>query len=438
MTTYPRRRSAPPVRPALHRRPGPVDRLRDEAQASPSPAPRSSGPATRSWSPGSCSTSARPSCCGPTPAGSTPTAPSGASRRGMKRRSAPPPRRRRRRSRSTSATPAASGHRTKVLTPEELEVARGGMPLSMVQDKVDQFVIHYDVAGTSANCFKVLHDSRGLSVQFMLDIDGTIYQTCDVKEACSHATKANDRSIGIEIANMGSYALRRAAGLQGVVRHRREGRRTSRCPSGCRSTSARPTSSAAPPGPSWSSARSAAVTQRQYDYTPQQYEALVKLTAGLCTVLPKIERDYPRDEQGKLIAETLSQAAVGEVPGRPRALPRPDEQERPGRRVPVGLRDRQRPPADGQAAEVDERRPSSANRTRQARRRGPTTPARRRSSRDDGSVLHRMRAEPAARRDPQPPEQGRHPLRRPRHRPRDRRASCTPATSTSPSCPPAT
>src|SRR5690606_1903341 len=53
----------------------------------------------------------------------------------------------------------------------------------------------------------ILHDRRGLSVHFMLDIDGTIYQTLDLKERAWHATIANDRSIGIEIANMGAYPL---------------------------------------------------------------------------------------------------------------------------------------------------------------------------------------------------------------------------------------
>jgi len=42
-------------------------------------------------------------------------------------------------------------------------------------------------------------------VHFMLDVDGTIYQTLDVKERAWQATKANDRSVGIEIANIGAY-----------------------------------------------------------------------------------------------------------------------------------------------------------------------------------------------------------------------------------------
>src|SRR5690349_3336181 len=69
------------------------------------------------------------------------------------------------------------------LTDAQIEQVRGGgWPLSLLQQKVDQFVIHYDVAGVSMNCFKTLQDNRDLSVQFMLDIDGTIYQTLDLKE----------------------------------------------------------------------------------------------------------------------------------------------------------------------------------------------------------------------------------------------------------------
>src|SRR5207247_531548 len=94
----------------------------------------------------------------------------------------------------------------KQLTPEQLEKVRGGgWPLSLLREKVDQFVYHYDVCGTSRQCFHVLHDDRGLSVHFMLDVDGTIYQTLDVKERAWHATSSNNRSVGIEIANIGAY-----------------------------------------------------------------------------------------------------------------------------------------------------------------------------------------------------------------------------------------
>ncbi len=43
----------------------------------------------------------------------------------------------------------------------------------------------------------------------------------------------------------------------------------------------------------------------QYDYTPEQYAALQKLTAALCRVFPRMKCDYPRDADGKLIPRKL-------------------------------------------------------------------------------------------------------------------------------------
>src|SRR5207302_1593164 len=86
-------------------------------------------------------------------------------------------------------------------------VRGGGWDLPTLQRVVDQFVIHYDAAGTSKNCFRTLQDFRGLSVHFMIDLDGTIYQTLDVKERAFHATTANTRSVGVEIANIGAFPV---------------------------------------------------------------------------------------------------------------------------------------------------------------------------------------------------------------------------------------
>ena len=91
---------------------------------------------------------------------------------------------------------ARDGSRRQLVDPDSLDLAALGAV-------VDQFVLHYDVCGSSRQCFKILHDHRGLSVHFMLDIDGTLYQTVDLREQCWHATKANTRSIGIEIAHIG-------------------------------------------------------------------------------------------------------------------------------------------------------------------------------------------------------------------------------------------
>ena len=69
-----------------------------------------------------------------------------------------------------------------------------------------QVVIHYDAVGSSERCFRALHDNRGLSSHFLLDLDGTIYQTLDLRERAFHAKDRNDSSVGIEIANIGAHS----------------------------------------------------------------------------------------------------------------------------------------------------------------------------------------------------------------------------------------
>jgi N-acetyl-anhydromuramyl-L-alanine amidase AmpD len=197
------------------------------------------------------------------------------------------------------------------LTDEQYTAVRGGgWPLELLKDRVDQFVIHYDVCGTSRTCFRVLHDLRGLSVHFLLDIDGTIYQTLDLKERAWHATVSNSRSIGVEIANIGAYPKDNPRVLNQWYRPNAEGRIRITLPEAKGDGGVRTAGFVGYP------LRQEPVTgtiqQRelvQYDLTPEQYEALAKLTATLCKLFPKIENRYPRDEDGQLIPHKLSDEA---------------------------------------------------------------------------------------------------------------------------------
>ena len=64
------------------------------------------------------------------------------------------------------------------------------------------FVNHWDVCLNSKSCQSVL-DKRGISVHFLIDNDGTIYQTLDLQHAAWHAgsARANRASAGVEISN---------------------------------------------------------------------------------------------------------------------------------------------------------------------------------------------------------------------------------------------
>lgn len=214
-------------------------------------------------------------------------------------------------------TPNRYNLRRSGLSPEEIERVRGGgWDLPLLQRVVDQFVLHYDVCGISRTCFKVLHDHRNLSVHFMLDLDGTLYQTLDLKERAWHATTSNSRSIGIEIANMGAYGREENTPLEKWYAKDASGKTRITLPENLGDGGIRTRNFVGRP------ARNEPVTGEvqgrtltQYDFTPEQYKALAHLTATLCKVLPKIKCDYPRDEQGKLVLKKLDDATLEKFEG---------------------------------------------------------------------------------------------------------------------------
>lgn len=214
-------------------------------------------------------------------------------------------------------TPNRYGLRKDGLTDAEIERVRGGgWDLELLQDKVDQFVYHYDVAGTCRQCFRVLHDARCLSVHFMVDIDGTIYQTLDLKERAWHATTSNTRSIGIEIANMGAYLSPTNSTLLTWYKKDPDGRTYISIPERLgdggvltKNFIGRPSRNE----PVFGIVQGTKLYQ--YDLTDEQYEALIRLTATLCKVFPKINCDYPRDEKGQLIPGVLSEEKLATYQG---------------------------------------------------------------------------------------------------------------------------
>ncbi len=204
-------------------------------------------------------------------------------------------------------TPNRYNLRKKPLKPEQIEKVRGGgWDLPLLQSVVDQFVLHFDVAGTSRTCFRVLQDGRDLSVHFMLDLDGTIYQTLDLKERAWHATISNDRSVGIEIANMGAYRLSEKNPFEEWYKKGANGVTTLTLPERYGDGGIRT------PGFVGHPARPEPVPGNiqgeeliQYDFTPEQYRALIRLTAALCKVFPKIQCAYPTDASGQLVPRKL-------------------------------------------------------------------------------------------------------------------------------------
>src|SRR4051812_14480136 len=214
-------------------------------------------------------------------------------------------------------SPNRYGMRRAVLTAEEAEEVRGGgWNLPLLQRVVDQFVYHFDASGTSRQCFKVLHDTRDLSVHFMLDLDGTIYQTLDVKERAWHATTSNSRSVGIEIANIGAYPPEKTDSLLEWYKTNTAGQVYIKIPDRFEETGIRTTNFTAKPArqnPVQGTIQHQELVQ--FDFTPEQYRSLIRLTAALCKVLPKIKCDFPKDSLGNLRTARLPDDELAQYEG---------------------------------------------------------------------------------------------------------------------------
>ncbi len=172
----------------------------------------------------------------------------------------------------------------------------------LVRANVDQVVLHYDAAGTSGRCFAVLHDERGLSAHFLVDLDGTIYQTLDVRERARHAGTANDRSVGIEIANVGAYenpqALMERFGLVYDV-----------------ADSAGLSGAGGTRVPPMVQGRVQKRELFQFVYTDAQYDSLIRLIVALRRALPRLQAQIPRWTNGDVADVRLPPSRVMQFSG---------------------------------------------------------------------------------------------------------------------------
>jgi N-acetylmuramoyl-L-alanine amidase len=175
--------------------------------------------------------------------------------------------------------------------------------LDELQQVVDQVVIHFDACGSSRRCFEVLHDRRSLSCHFLLDVDGTIYQTLDLKERAWHATSSNDRSIGIEIANIGAQGYRSNGedlAVDADVFAQWYDQPAGDDPDMLRLSVPREEADsvanlALANAQTVKTVRGICQGQEllQADFTDAQYDSLGRLCATLCAIFPQIRVDYP-------------------------------------------------------------------------------------------------------------------------------------------------
>lgn len=185
-------------------------------------------------------------------------------------------------------------------------------------ENIDVLVVHYDACGFSRRCYELLHDEVVLSAHFLLDVDGTIYQTMDLRDQAWHARFVNPRSIGVEMAQIGVYPVDESGDDPHKKRRwyiRDKGRLRLQIPVEFGDPRIRT------PG-SFFSSRSEpvegmihGVRWKQVDFTPQQYASLARLTAALRRVFPRIALAAPRTPDGYIRNDHLTRPELDAFKG---------------------------------------------------------------------------------------------------------------------------
>ncbi len=160
-------------------------------------------------------------------------------------------------------------------------------PYEAVRPLIKQFVFHHDGCATSAMCFDVLQNERGFSCHFLIDNDGTIYQTLNLALMAFHAANANTNTIGVELCNRGdakkepNYYSGNRFGPQ---------RREKPC-------------------------KINGHTYLAFDYTDEQYMSLGKLSKALTAIFPNLPAEYPQKSPGVQTWDTMPESASAAFSG---------------------------------------------------------------------------------------------------------------------------
>jgi len=154
-------------------------------------------------------------------------------------------------------------------------------PLDAVKSVIRQFVIHHDGCNSADMCFSVLQNERGLSCHFLIDNDGTIYQTIDLALMAYHAAEWNTSSIGVELCNRGDAKKEPNYYSSGRFGPKRDVKP-------CRINGS---------------------TFLAFDYTEAQYDAMTRLGRALQRLLPNLPAEFPQSSAGVASWDTMPTSA---------------------------------------------------------------------------------------------------------------------------------
>ena len=180
-----------------------------------------------------------------------------------------------------------------------------------LKNSVYQLIIHYDACYSSHHCHQIMSESTFKGSHFYLDIDGTIYQTCDLYWKTNTAPAddliGNERSIHVEMSNLSWEALKLESDWHKVAsdqyqqkNNRWEFLLSGRWKKKLRTPNFRAYAARGYGKRGYFSRRINGKIVRMWDFSDQQYEALIRLCIGTNQLLPKIRLQVPYDTKKKL------------------------------------------------------------------------------------------------------------------------------------------
>jgi N-acetylmuramoyl-L-alanine amidase len=160
-------------------------------------------------------------------------------------------------------------------------LALGSTPnLDRLKKVVWEFALHHSGLYRSRDTYETLQQ-RGLSVHFICDDDGVLYQCLDIRERAYHIGTNNAMSVGVEIDS------RAVAGQHPDAYDEAHQRKYGVGPRRIVSDTIH------------------GMRMKGFDYSDAQYAALIKLGRALTDIFPLIKPDFARDANGDIIKTEL-------------------------------------------------------------------------------------------------------------------------------------
>lgn len=194
------------------------------------------------------------------------------------------------------------------LADSKYQIKDPGAAFKELRQTVYQFILHYDVCYCSWQCHQLMKDSAFKGSQFYLDLDGTIYQTCDLywktNTGPSDDRIGNERSVHVEMANLSWEALKIESDLYKATRdqyRKVKGEWRFSLPEDFRAKLRIRDFQAVPArvhkSRGYFSRRINGRMVRMWDFTEEQYQSVIKLCLGIHRLLPKVKLAVPYDKK---------------------------------------------------------------------------------------------------------------------------------------------